>query len=672
MKFEKIILQNMFSYYGEVSFDLTGGDSSSNIVLISGRNGYGKTSFIRSLTLLFSGTEQGLVSAVSGRKMGQKLFVTGDGKNWLGVLNRKAAKEKKFHCSVRIEWIESLGRVTATRSWNIHGNNFLGDLEIQFNDTRMTDKSAKEFLDQRLPSAYIPFFFFDSEQIEKLADSTDESKFREQMERLLDIAPIDLLREELATVAKEWQRDSMEKKERLVLFELQNRFKEKELSVSMEDEKQADLEYQKEELEQTISILEKEKSSLEDIQGRQDLDRLKKKRSETEDSRGEYVAMLTDAMAKDSPLLANSVLVKKTIRYLEKAAESPMGAAAEILESLKKSLVTGLLDEPPYPNPELIQGQKDFLKKRLVGLIEARIPDRDTGLFTLDTRKAKQLYEIFISFKGMDYKRTELQRLLTKIHELTNEVAAIDFQMAEATGFTDEERERISSLEFETRNKIEALGAVKESLNQSQGRKNAFLKEIQKIRTDISSQEKAVDLSQRAKSKVNLARDLRSFFDEYKNRLRKMRKEDVEDAFNKYLRILMPEHHLVDHVVVEDSFSLTYMGKDGGNVGRTSLSSGMKQLIATALLWALKTVSGKDVPVVIDTPLGRLDYGHQVGLLEKYYPEVGNQVILLPTDSEIDEAKYKIILPHVYKEYRLKNDDGESATAVETVMYPAV
>lgn len=60
-------------------------------------------------------------------------------------------------------------------------------------------------------------------------------------------------------------------------------------------------------------------------------------------------------------------------------------------------------------------------------------------------------------------------------------------------------------------------------------------------------------------------------------------------------------------------------------------------MVATALLWALKTVSNKNIPVVIDTPLGRLDADNQKSLLVNYYPCVGEQVILLPTDSELDE-----------------------------------
>nr|VFJ96990.1 MAG: DNA sulfur modification protein DndD [Candidatus Kentron sp. LFY] len=102
-----------------------------------------------------------------------------------------------------------------------------------------------------------------------------------------------------------------------------------------------------------------------------------------------------------------------------------------------------------------------------------------------------------------------------------------------------------------------------------------------------------------------------------------------------------------------------------------SLSAGMKQLMATALLWALKEVSGKEVPLVIDTPLARIDRAHQENLLWRYYPKVGQQVIVLPTDSELDAPKHGLLAPRVYREYRLNNPKGDDTQVIEEAMYPS-
>lgn len=79
-------------------------------------------------------------------------------------------------------------------------------------------------------------------------------------------------------------------------------------------------------------------------------------------------------------------------------------------------------------------------------------------------------------------------------------------------------------------------------------------------------------------------------------------------------------------------------------------------------LWALNVASDKAIPVVIDTPLARIDKEHQNRLLTNYYPNVARQVIILPTDSEIDDEKLALITPHVYKKFALDNPDGKTTS----------
>jgi len=45
MKFSKIDIENFRQYYGNVSIDLST-DKQKNIVVIGGRNGYGKTNLL--------------------------------------------------------------------------------------------------------------------------------------------------------------------------------------------------------------------------------------------------------------------------------------------------------------------------------------------------------------------------------------------------------------------------------------------------------------------------------------------------------------------------------------------------------------------------------------------------------------------------------------------------
>jgi len=75
-------------------------------------------------------------------------------------------------------------------------------------------------------------------------------------------------------------------------------------------------------------------------------------------------------------------------------------------------------------------------------------------------------------------------------------------------------------------------------------------------------------------------------------------------------------------------------------ISRKALSAGEKQIYAISILEALGKTSGKKLPIIIDTPLGRLDSKHRDKLIEHYFPEASHQVIILSTDTEIDESYF--------------------------------
>ena len=44
--------------------------------------------------------------------------------------------------------------------------------------------------------------------------------------------------------------------------------------------------------------------------------------------------------------------------------------------------------------------------------------------------------------------------------------------------------------------------------------------------------------------------------------------------------------------------------------------------------------------MIIDTPLGRLDSHHRDKLIEHYFPFASHQVVLLSTDTEVDQRYF--------------------------------
>ena len=63
---------------------------------------------------------------------------------------------------------------------------------------------------------------------------------------------------------------------------------------------------------------------------------------------------------------------------------------------------------------------------------------------------------------------------------------------------------------------------------------------------------------------------------------------------------------------------------------------------------------------MIDTPLGRLDKEHKDGFVDKYYPFLAKQVIILTTDEEVTSARKERIKDKVANTYHLVNQNDST------------
>ena len=129
---------------------------------------------------------------------------------------------------------------------------------------------------------------------------------------------------------------------------------------------------------------------------------------------------------------------------------------------------------------------------------------------------------------------------------------------------------------------------------------------------------------------------------------------------------LLRKSQLVSDVRIDpETNTVELTGADGRPLTPQELSAGERQLLAVALLWGLARAAGQPLPMIVDTPLGRLDGSHREHLLDRYFPHASHQVILLSTDTEIDAEAYERIRSRVGREYRLEFDQAANATTVQ-------
>jgi DNA sulfur modification protein DndD len=95
------------------------------------------------------------------------------------------------------------------------------------------------------------------------------------------------------------------------------------------------------------------------------------------------------------------------------------------------------------------------------------------------------------------------------------------------------------------------------------------------------------------------------------------------------------------------------------------LSAGEKEIFALSLLWALAKTSRRELPVVIDTPLGRLDSHHRANIVTRYLPVAATQILVLSTDTELDQQYFRMVRKHVAKALHLRFDASTERTTIE-------
>ncbi|MCG7044347.1 hypothetical protein LDP22_31085, partial [Pseudomonas aeruginosa] len=115
---------------------------------------------------------------------------------------------------------------------------------------------------------------------------------------------------------------------------------------------------------------------------------------------------------------------------------------------------------------------------------------------------------------------------------------------------------------------------------------------------------------------------------------------------------------------LDDLFVMRYFDEHGEEVARRSISAGMRQLVAMGMLWALRDESARELPVMIDTPLGRIDRENRSLLMSEYFPNAGKPLVLLPTNSEMDEDVLRSLDGCIRRRYEIQNEGGTRAQIV--------
>ena len=661
MKFIHIELENIFAYSRKVVLDVSQTTPDKNLILIWGRNGMGKTSLLNAIKLLFLGAENKKIRTVGfpPRTLGHRQFVLGDGSGWSGLINRRAySKNPDTVARVLVKWESDERTISAERQWRSNNVGYQESLILYDGENRLSAAAAEERLQDFLPRDFVDIFFFDGEEIKAMAEMSEGRKAVD-FDKVLGMSFISELANEVSQISNNKERERLSAEVREEITEVENEIHKSQAIQDTAEEQilhirdlLVDKNIERRQLQARLDNLRSGASPAE----REALERYKKNLSEE-------LKILTsdiyDTVPAVSPILTNRSLVKVAIQELDNRLKEIGSTEHNILKRIQDQLPGWVKEGPPKLNQKTAEAIARSLINRLKKFKKSTSV---TGLFArMDTNRAFYLRDELKRFLGPDqYKvhsrmlqtarrtRLELQRIRESLMEL--EVGSES---------TLEEFRKITK-------KLEEVDEEISTLNQQLGQHEARSVEAQKNENHSKDRRKYLEQKHKlaklqSQDAIYIRRVARSL-NELREELRISMKERVRNLINEKYRILVYDYNLVHKIELDETYTLTYQDAQGVSVGRSSLSSGLKQLAATALLWAMKDATEHEVPVIIDTPLGRIDRENQDNMLSNYYPNLAEQLIVLPTNAEIDHRKYHLIRERIAREYTIKNDSGEDAS----------
>ncbi|MCG7607950.1 MULTISPECIES: DNA sulfur modification protein DndD [Mycobacterium] len=651
MILNKLVLHNVGTFAGRHEIDLTPTSPKKPIILIGGLNGAGKTTILESIQLALYGP---LAQGPARRN--------GSYDNYLrGLIHRGvpvsdgAAIELTFTAhqegAAHTYWLR--------RSWKSTGASIREILNVSVDGRHNQSLTStwSEHVETFLPRGIAGLFFFDGEQIEALADlERSRQVLRSALAALLGLDLVDRLSTDLAVLKRRHRSaqvpeslgQEIDDKRQLVtaLRQAEESGHEAEAARRSEVERYEKLYFEATEAFRAAGgdLLERHESSEAAVaKARASLARC-------EDE-------IRHEMAGSAPLLQVTGLLNRLI------------AQVNIEEGAKRA---ALLSDALLARDDAVLGKLRSAKVEAVAIeevqryLEADRQERDLSSTTdAIVEFGPPVALEFLSMENLPSVKRRLQDLVHQRSQIVDELDQAERMLAaipdpEALAPLQEQREdaRTALLRAEA-----ALALASESLQSAQNSRvkahSAYEAALDKVAHEnlaADDDRRMVDHADRVSATLNQLRVAATR--QHLGRISQL----VLEALN----VLLRKQNLIADVQIDpETHSVSLTGSDGRPLPATDLSAGERQLLAVALLWGLARAAGQPLPVVIDTPLGRLDGTHREHLLERYFPQASHQVVLLSTDTEIDDEALDRITKRVGRSYQLVFDSATNATSVE-------
>lgn len=658
MRLNKLVLRNFGLFRGEqtLDFSLREGDKHRPIVLVGGHNGAGKTTLLEAVRICLHGR------LALGSRVTDVAY-----QSYLRDRLHRAADlhSATAYASVGLEFDYShLGkksRYFVQRGWEPRGGaGVKEDIRVLRDDEPLDDVDSElwsDFVRSLVPPGVAQLFFFDGERIKRLAEEETEAlALGESIKALLGLDLVERLQADLDIFsAKQARRTARAKTaQRLRELDKESRGLHGELKKIAEDTTHIGDEHAK----LGAQILKVEERLAQGGEGlasrREDLRQEEANLSAELDATEKSARELLDSAA---PFLLCQRTGGRLVRQLELERAWQDWEIGRVRAEDAVRTVRARLTAAANRRDHLNDRASDWVEQtiREVESELATVPDQIRGVLVLhglsevDRQACVQTLKVnapalarrfSLHAKKLVALEGELRECRTRINRVPD-AAELTPIVAELSGL--QEKQARAALEL-------TLLAERQA---------ALQKEVNVRERERTRLERDEIASERASIRLTLAAQARDAAAEYLRRLTVAKTTELErQALGSFQRLSRKDDFVQRLRINPETFAVSLYDSKGELIPKSSLSSGEKQIYAISLLWGMARVSGRPLPMIIDTPLGRLDSHHRSNLVNHYFPAAAHQVIVLSTDTEVDREHYDQLRPHTSHTYRLADRRG--------------
>jgi DNA sulfur modification protein DndD len=656
-----LTLNDFGTYGGSQSLNLSP-DGNRTVILIGGKNGSGKSTFLEAIRLCFYG-QFALRSTPTRDKYERYLLDRIHRDPSTSVPPRSASVEVDFDYGDQ----DGVRTYKAVRKWERKAGGGLNEhFLLSCDGVPVADVDSahwQDFVQELIPIGVSDLFFFDGEKVQLLADDeSDKKTLSEAVRNLLGTDIIEKLSADLNIYrSRAVQRAATEDESALELGNLNAAAedlrtrreiagRESDLAGSVADALVSEVQGLEQQLREQGGAYAKNRGRLEERRRQ-----ISMRVSALEETIREHAhGLLPVALA---PKLMRSMLAQlsneQDVRFGVVVDETLANAAKSTLSLLRK-----------------IQIRKGSNLVRLSSLAE---------------------FDAIASVVRKTHKAAEWDETLI-VHDLSNEQETQVRSWAQVALDTLPRSLRATSEELETlyreQQKVErdlsrtpqndVLQPLIDRLTELRKRVAVAGLEAAQKRTELEQASEALDRAETSytkavdtlattnvqRSSLEKAAKVQGVLAEFKNALVAKKIKEVEQEVTTFFNLLSRKRIERAISINPTTFQVSIKDNHSRLIAKSELSAGEKQIYAISVLWALARVSGRPLPMIIDTPLARLDRDHRSLLGQQYFPRASHQVIILSTDSEIDAEFIPLLGDSIARSFELSFDMKSQSTRI--------